>query len=79
MDKQEMIQFMNMAQEKTTGPVMEEDVGKAVYKCSNCNAMVKRIDHHIRKHHANPRTKGKKCILLSLYVLMYGCIHVGTY
>ena len=60
MSKQEMFEFMDIVQEGRTGPVMDKDVGKNIYKCSNSDAVVKRIDHHIRKHHAQPRTRGKK-------------------
>ena len=79
MNKEGMIEFMDMIEEGRTNHLMDKNLGKKSYKCSNCDAVFKRIVHHIRKHHATPRTKCKKCFLFSLYVRMYGCIHVGWY
>ena len=37
---------------------------KTAYKCIEYMAVVSRIDHHVKRHHAPAKSKGDMCLLM---------------
>ena len=67
MNKDEVQEFFEIVDQGRAARLRRASYNKITYRCSQCNMVVSRLDHHIKKRHGlRPFTPGKICIYLSI-------------